>query len=147
MIWRTAEVLSKDLPPKTEQIVFSDAHRAILVLRTFKLALGSSDIALLLINVLKKVCNSPSLLKSSKDNDDTPSEMLQTLLPLIPANILNSSASSAKLRLGTTTGRIREASVRTLSSSFETLSFYSSSTCFMGALGSRGVRLDQPAVA
>jgi DNA repair and recombination protein RAD54B len=106
MIRRTAEVLSKYLPPKTEHIVFcrptkgqAEAYRAILGSPTFRLALGSTDIALQLINVLKKVCNSPSLLKSSKDNDDTPSEMLQSLLPLIPSKILNSSASSAKLRL------------------------------------------------
>jgi DNA repair and recombination protein RAD54B len=106
MIRRTAEVLSKYLPPKTEHIVFcrptkgqAETYRAILASPTFRLALGSSDVALQLINVLKKVCNSPSLLKSSKDNDETPPEMLQTILPLIPPNILNSSASSAKLRL------------------------------------------------
>ncbi|CAN9112304.1 unnamed protein product [Alternaria sp. RS040] len=106
MIRRTAEVLSKYLPPKTEHIVFcrptkgqAEAYRAILNSPTFRIALGSTDIALQLINVLKKVCNSPSLLKSSKDNDDTPSEMLQSLLPLIPSKILSSSASSAKLRL------------------------------------------------
>ncbi|EDU43558.1 DNA repair and recombination protein RAD26 [Pyrenophora tritici-repentis] len=106
MIRRTAEVLSKYLPPKTEHIVFcrptkgqAEAYRAVLDSPTFRLAMGSSDIALQLINVLKKICNSPSLLKSSKDNDDTPSEMLQSILPLIPNNILNSSASSAKLRL------------------------------------------------
>ncbi|EUC37706.1 hypothetical protein COCCADRAFT_84792 [Bipolaris zeicola 26-R-13] len=106
MIRRTAEVLSKYLPPKTEHIVFcrptkgqAETYRAILDSPTFRLALGSTDIALQLINVLKKVCNSPSLLKSSKDNDDTPSEMLQSIIPLIPSKILNSSASSAKLRL------------------------------------------------
>jgi DNA repair and recombination protein RAD54B len=106
MIRRTAEVLSKYLPPKTEHIVFcrptkgqAEAYRAILDSPTFRIALGSTDIALQLINVLKKICNSPSLLKSSKDNDDTPSEMLQSLLPLIPGKILSSSASSAKLRL------------------------------------------------
>ena len=106
MIRRTAEVLAKYLPPKTEHIVFcrptkgqAEAYRAILGSPTFRIALGSTDIALQLINVLKKVCNSPSLLKSSKDNDDTPSEMLQSLLPLIPPKILSSSASSAKLRL------------------------------------------------
>jgi DNA repair and recombination protein RAD54B len=106
MIRRTADVLSKYLPPKTEHIVFckptkgqAEAYRAILASPTFGAALGSTDIALQLINVLKKVCNSPSLLKSSKDNDDTPSEMLQSLLPLISPKILSSSASSAKLRL------------------------------------------------
>lgn len=106
MIRRTADVLSKYLPPKTEHIVFckptkgqAEAYRSILASSTFAVALGNTETALQLINVLKKVCNSPSLLKSSKDNEDTPSEMLQTLLPLIPPNILNSSASSAKLRL------------------------------------------------
>ncbi|CAN9320295.1 unnamed protein product [Alternaria alternata] len=70
-----------------------------MIRRTAEVLSRSTDIALQLINVLKKVCNSPSLLKSSKDNDDTPSEMLQSLLPLIPSKILSSSASSAKLRL------------------------------------------------
>jgi len=106
MIRRTADVLAKYLPPKTEHIVFckptkgqAEAYRNILTSPTFSAALGNTDMALQLINVLKKVCNSPSLLKSSKDNDDTPSALLQTLLPLIPPQILNSSASSAKLRL------------------------------------------------
>jgi DNA repair and recombination protein RAD54B len=106
MIRRTADVLAKYLPPKTEHIVFcrptigqAEAYRSILSSPTFGAAMGNTDLALQLINVLKKICNSPSLLKSSKDNDDTPSEMLQTLLPLIPPKILNSSASSAKLRL------------------------------------------------
>ncbi|KAH9872475.1 hypothetical protein IAQ61_005311 [Plenodomus lingam] len=108
MIRRTANVLAKYLPPKTEHIVFckptraqAEAYRNILTSPIFSAALGNgnSDMALQLINVLKKVCNSPSLLKSSTDNDDTPSALLQTLLPLIPPQILNSSASSTKLRL------------------------------------------------
>ncbi|KAL6705651.1 helicase [Coniothyrium glycines] len=106
MIRRTADVLAKYLPPKTEHIVFcrptkgqAAAYRSILASPTFGAAMGNTDVALQLINVLKKVCNSPSLLKSSKDNDDTPSEILQALLPLVPTNILNSSAASAKLRL------------------------------------------------
>lgn len=106
MIRRTADVLSKYLPPKTEHIVFcrptkgqAETYRAILDSPTFGMALGSTDVALQLINVLKKVCNSPSLLKSSKDNEDTPSDMLQSIISLIPSKILNSSASSAKLRL------------------------------------------------
>ncbi|KAF2715593.1 hypothetical protein K504DRAFT_457746 [Pleomassaria siparia CBS 279.74] len=107
MIRRTAEVLSKYLPPKTEHIVFckptaaqAAAYNAILSSPIFALALGNgnTDTALQLINVLKKVCNSPSLLKSSNE-DDTPSEMLQTLLPLIPPHVLSSHASSSKLRL------------------------------------------------
>jgi DNA repair and recombination protein RAD54B len=106
MIRRTAEVLSKYLPPKTEHIVFckptpaqAAAYRSILSSPVFTVALGNTDMALQLINVLKKVCNSPALLKSKKDADDTPSEMLQSLLPLIPSNVLNSNSASAKLRV------------------------------------------------
>jgi DNA repair and recombination protein RAD54B len=106
MIRRTAEVLAKYLPPKTEHIVFcrptaaqAAAYRAILTSPIFAVALGNTEMALQLINVLKKICNSPALLKSKKDADDTPSEMLQSILPLIPPNVLNSNASSAKLRV------------------------------------------------
>ncbi len=106
MIRRTADVLSKYLPPKTEHIVFckptraqAEAYRAVLSSPIFTVALGNSDTAFQLISVLKKICNSPALLKSKKDNDDTPSEVLQALLPLIPPNVLNSNASSTKLRL------------------------------------------------
>jgi DNA repair and recombination protein RAD54B len=106
MIRRTAEVLSKYLPPKTEHIVFcrptkaqAEAYRAILSSNIFAVALGNTDMALQLIMVLKKICNSPSLLKTSKKDDENPSEMLQALLPLIPPHVLNSHASSTKLRL------------------------------------------------
>ncbi|KAF2241127.1 DNA repair and recombination protein RAD26 [Trematosphaeria pertusa] len=106
MIRRTAEVLAKYLPSKTEHIIFckptaaqATAYRNILSSPVFAIALGNTDTALQLINVLKKVCNSPALLKSSKGAEDTPSEMLQSLLPLIPPNILNSNASSTKLRM------------------------------------------------
>ena len=105
MIRRTAEVLSKYLPPKTEHVVFckptgpqASAYTAILSSPIFTAALGNTDTALQLINVLKKVCNSPSLLKSTKD-DDTPSEMLQSILPLVPPGVLSSHAYSTKVRL------------------------------------------------
>ncbi|KAH8728210.1 DNA repair and recombination protein RAD26 [Phaeosphaeriaceae sp. PMI808] len=106
MIRRTAEVLSKYLPPKTEHIVFcrptkaqAEAYRAILSSPIFAVALGNTDMALQLIMVLKKICNSPSLLKSTKGDEDNPSEMLKTLIPLIPPHVLKSHASSTKLRL------------------------------------------------
>jgi DNA repair and recombination protein RAD54B len=107
MIRRTAEVLSKYLPPKTEHIVFckptkaqAEAYRAILSSHIFSVAVGGNmDMALQLIMVLKKVCNSPSLLKTTKDGEATPSELLQALLPLIPPHVLNSHASSTKLRI------------------------------------------------
>jgi DNA repair and recombination protein RAD54B len=106
MIRRTADVLSKYLPPKTEHIVFcrptkaqAEAYRSILSSPLFTAAYGNMDMALQLITILKKVCNSPSLLKSKKDADGKESEMIESLLPLIPPHILNSHASSTKLRL------------------------------------------------
>jgi DNA repair and recombination protein RAD54B len=106
MIRRTAEVLSKYLPPKTEHIVFcrptvaqAAAYRSVLSSPIFAVALGNTDMALQLITVLKKLCNSPSLLKSSKEADATPSELLKNLVPLIPPNVMASHASSTKLRV------------------------------------------------
>lgn len=106
IIRRTAEVLSKYLPPKTEHVVFcrptvtqAAAYRNILASPIFAVALGNTDMVLQLINVLKKICNSPSLLKSAKEAEDTPSEMLQSLLPLVPPNVLSSPAFSTKIRV------------------------------------------------
>ncbi|KAF1348342.1 DNA repair and recombination protein RAD26 [Lizonia empirigonia] len=106
MIRRTADVLSKYLPPKTEHIVFcrptkaqAEAYRNILSSPLFTAAYGNMDMALQLITILKKVCNSPSLLKSKKDSESKESELIESILPLIPPHILNSHASSTKLRL------------------------------------------------
>ncbi|KAF1927075.1 uncharacterized protein M421DRAFT_421943 [Didymella exigua CBS 183.55] len=106
MIRRTADVLSKYLPPKTEHIVFcrptkaqAEAYRNILSSPLFTAAYGNMDMALQLITILKKVCNSPSLLKSKKDTEGKESETIESILPLIPPQILNSHASSTKLRL------------------------------------------------
>lgn len=106
MIRRTADVLSKYLPPKTEHIVFcrptkaqAEAYRSILSSPLFTAAYGNMDMALQLITILKKVCNSPSLLKSKKDTEGKESEVIESILPLVPPHILNSHASSTKLRL------------------------------------------------
>ncbi len=106
MIRRTADVLAKYLPPKTEHIVFckptkaqAEAYRSILSSPLFTAAYGNMEMALPLITILKKVCNSPSLLKSKKDSEAKESELIESILPLIPPHILNSHASSTKLRL------------------------------------------------
>lgn len=106
MIRRTADVLSKYLPPKTEHIVFcrptkaqAEAYRSILSSPLFTAAYGNMEMALQLITILKKVCNSPSLLKSKKDTEGKESETIESILPLIPPQILSSHASSTKLRL------------------------------------------------
>ena len=101
---RTAEILSKYLPLKTEYVVFckpteaqKSVYRSIIGSSTFNAALGSSAISLELINILKKVCNSPNLLikKDDKGEDSTKSELLQGILP----SLLKSPGASGKLQV------------------------------------------------
>ena len=101
---RTAELLSEYLPPKTEYILFCrpteaqvSVYRQVIGSPTFNAALGSPAISLELINILKKVCNSPSLLTKKSDNgeDKVRSEVLKS----IPSNLLQSSKGSGKLHI------------------------------------------------
>nr|OQO07761.1 hypothetical protein B0A51_18269 [Rachicladosporium sp. CCFEE 5018] len=101
---RTAEILSKYLPPKTEYVVFcrptkaqAEVYRAIIASPTFTAALGSPAMSLELINVLKKVCNSPTLLlkKGAKGEDVTKPELLEA----IPSNLLRTPGASGKLQV------------------------------------------------
>lgn len=66
---RTAEILAEYLPPKTEYVVFCrpspkqvKVYKAILENPAFEGAYRSPDTSLLLITMLKKLCNSPGLL-------------------------------------------------------------------------------------
>lgn len=66
---RTAEILAAYLPPKTEYVVFCrpspkqvKVYKAILENPAFEGAYRSPDTSLLLITMLKKLCNSPGLL-------------------------------------------------------------------------------------
>lgn len=111
MLRRTADILSKYLPPKTEYVVFcrpTNAQVAIYdaILKPtqsesrsiFDAALKSSDMTLKLINVLKKVCNSPSLL--SKDGADTEEGSIgQQLAEKLPQNALKTTVASSKLSM------------------------------------------------
>lgn len=103
---RTAEILSKYLPPKTEYVLFckptkaqSSVYRHVLACPAFQSALGNSETSLQLITVLKKVCNSPSLL-NPKNSEGSPSNpTIKTLLSAIPPSLLQSAAGSGKLRV------------------------------------------------
>nr|POE86529.1 dna repair and recombination protein rad54b [Quercus suber] len=101
---RTAEILSKYLPPKTEYVVFcrptkvqKEVYRSITGSPTFNAALGSSALSLELINILKKVCNSPNLLlkKNDKGEDITKAELIEC----IPPGLLKSPGASGKLQV------------------------------------------------
>ncbi|KAI9814176.1 MAG: helicase [Pycnora praestabilis] len=104
---RTAEILSKYLPRKTEYVLFcrptaaqASIYRAVLTSPTFNSILGSPEAALQLINVLKKVCNSPTLLNQTGPEEASKST-ISALLSEISPTILHSStlAASGKLRV------------------------------------------------
>lgn len=103
---RTADILAKYLPPKTEYVLFcnptptqANIYRNVLASPMFQCAIGNSESALQLITVLKKLCNSPSLLSSK--NDASTSDTITALLSSLPPNLIRhfSPSSSAKVRV------------------------------------------------
>lgn len=105
---RTADILSKYLPSKTEYVLLCrptaaqiSTYQHVLQCSASKAAFGSSEASLQLITVLKKVCNSPSLLTRKQLLDDaaTVTPLTASLLDSVPAPLLRSSAGSTKLRV------------------------------------------------
>lgn len=101
---RTAEILDKYLPPKTEYVVFcrpTDAqrqiYRTIISTQAFATALNSPAVSLELIMILKKVCNSPSLLLGTnvKGEEIKRPEFIEN----IPRKLLSTPAASAKIQV------------------------------------------------
>jgi DNA repair and recombination protein RAD54B len=105
---RTAEILSKYLPPKAEYVLFCrpttaqvNVYRAVLESPAFSNVLGSTEASLQLITLLKKVCNSPTLLASRKDGGESSNRSINTLISNIDPTIIRSNpvASSGKMRV------------------------------------------------
>ncbi|KAF8425851.1 SNF2 family N-terminal domain-containing protein [Tirmania nivea] len=107
---RTAEILSKYLPPKTEYVIFCrpttlqlDVYKGILDAPAFNTCLGNPQSSLQLITLLKKICNSPSLIgKKSKDEGDSKINTdFESLFPLIKSSKLKNLtfSRSGKLRV------------------------------------------------
>ena len=105
---RTANILSKYLPPKTEYILLcrpteaqASVYQHVLASPVFQSALGNSEASLQLITILKKVCNSPYLLSDkSRTNPEKPvGPLITSVLSTIPPQMLRSNASSTKLRI------------------------------------------------
>ena len=105
---RTADILSKYLPSKTEYILLcrptaaqASTYQHVLACPAFQGALGSSEASLQLITVLKKICNSPSLLNSKilSDPSAAVSPLTAALLASIPRHLLRTNAGSTKLRV------------------------------------------------
>ena len=103
---RTAEILSKYLPPKTEYVLFcrptsvqADIYRSIISSPAFSSVLGSPEASLQLISILKKVCNSPSLLKSKYSKDAPANPLVREVLSSVSPSNLSYPGSSAKLQV------------------------------------------------
>ncbi|KAI4129413.1 MAG: hypothetical protein LQ338_002253 [Usnochroma carphineum] len=101
---RTTDVLSKYLPPKTEYILLcrptpnqAAVYQRVLAHPAFQTALGNPEASLQLITILKKVCNSPSLL-NPKDPSASVNPMMASLVSSIPAPLLRMSAGATKIR-------------------------------------------------
>ena len=109
---RTSEILSAYLPAKTEYVVLCrptaaqvSVYRSIIGSSAFSAGIGSSATCLELINILKKVCNSPSLLLKrsgrdsiDKDGSSQPAATSQ-LVGVIPKALLKSPGASGKLQV------------------------------------------------
>ncbi|GES59517.1 DNA-dependent ATPase [Aspergillus terreus] len=105
---RTADILADYLPPKTEYVLFCDPtptqaniYQNVLASPVFQSVIGNAESALQLITILKKLCNSPSLLSPKNNKDQAPSETVAALLASLPPNLLRhfSPSSSAKVRV------------------------------------------------
>ncbi|RAH68714.1 DEAD/DEAH box helicase [Aspergillus aculeatinus CBS 121060] len=110
MLRRTAEILAKYLPPKSEYVLFCNPTRTqasiyqnVLASPIFQSVIGNSESALQLITILKKLCNSPSLLspRANEDKESSPNSTIAALLSSLPPNLLRhfSPSSSAKIRV------------------------------------------------
>ena len=102
---RTAEVLSKYLPPKSEYVLFcrptanqASVYRHVLACPAFQAAMGNTEASLQLITILKKVCNGPALL-SPKDPTGPLSPINAALLLSMPPGLIRSNAGSTKIRV------------------------------------------------
>lgn len=104
---RTSEVIAKYLPSKTEYVLFCNPTEAqlqvyqhVLQSSIFGSMLGNSESKLQLITMLKKVCNSPSLLLKS-DTSAPMNPNMAELLEVIPPELLRKSPvrTSSKFRV------------------------------------------------
>lgn len=103
---RTADILSEYLPSKTEYVLLcrptaaqTSIYHHVLASPTFQAAMGNPETSLQLITVLKKICNSPSLLGHDASNSSKAvSPMIASVLSSIPLHLLRSNAGSTKIR-------------------------------------------------
>lgn len=105
---RTTDILLTYLPSKTEYVLLcrptaaqASIYQDVLACPAFQGALGNSEASLQLITLLKKLCNSPSLLtaKSLSDPSTSMTPLTAALLARVPTQLLRTNAGSTKLRV------------------------------------------------
>ena len=97
---RTADILSKYLPTKTEYVLLCrprcaqiDVYHQVLASPMFQSALGNAQLHLQLITILKKVCNSPRLLRQDNVQDPEKETLATELASAITPKLLHNRAS------------------------------------------------------
>lgn len=105
---RSADILSRYLPSKTEYVLLCrptpaqiSVYQSVLACPAFQAALGNSEASFQVITLLKKVCNSPSLLLSKASSAYAAQSLNRTtasLVASIPAHLLRNNAASTKIR-------------------------------------------------
>ncbi|KAL1302807.1 hypothetical protein AAFC00_003145 [Neodothiora populina] len=105
---RTADILAKYLPPKTEFVLYCRptevqvaCYEAIIGTDIFDNALRNSDSSFQLINVFKKVCNGPKLLlkETSEDRQGPNATLVAAITQRVPVKHLRSSSGSSKMHV------------------------------------------------
>lgn len=105
---RPATLLNDFLPPKTEYVLFckptqaqAEVYQHVLESPVFGNVLGSPEASLQLITMLKKVCNSPTLLAITDKSAEPTNNNVATLLESVPSSVLRMSPliASSKMRV------------------------------------------------
>lgn len=104
---RTTDILLDYLPSKTEYVLLCrptvaqvSTYQHVLACPALQGVLGNAE-TLQLITLLKKVCNSPSLLNGNalSDHSTAMSPLTSALLASVPSRFLRTNAGSTKLRV------------------------------------------------
>lgn len=105
---RPATILNDFLPLKTEYVLFcrptqaqAEVYQHVLESPMFGKVLGSPEASLQLITMLKKVCNSPTLLTMNDKSAEPTNNNVTTLLENVPSSLLRMSPliASSKVRV------------------------------------------------
>ncbi|KAF8863799.1 hypothetical protein BDZ45DRAFT_722216 [Acephala macrosclerotiorum] len=143
---RTADVMAKFLPPKSDYVVFckptqaqTEVYQHVLASPLFGniCGTGNAQASFQLITLLKKVCNAPSLLQKK---EDAPSNATVTaLMEAIPADLLRLPPIRASSKF-----RVLDQMVRRLSETKEKIVIVSNWTSTLDLIGQHLASLNLP---